>query len=508
MYKNNVVSPQRLLHKLYLHFRSQVYFLTKDQSNTMKNSEDIELFIEAKRHEFCQLSDQVWDTPELNYTEYRSARAHATMLNAQGFRIKEGIAGLPTALMGEAGEDGPVIAFLGEYDALPGLSQQAGLTSHSPVIAGGPGHGCGHNLLGAGSLWAATAVKDYLAKNGIKGRVRYYGCPAEEGGSAKGFMVRAGVFDDVDIAISWHPAPFLGVDPALSLACNEMDFSFTGRSSHAAAAPHLGRSALDAVELMNVGVNYMREHMPSSARVHYALIDTGGIAPNVVQAKATVRYLVRALELHELQTLVARVTKIAEGAALMTETTVQRKILSGDANTMGNTPLEQLMHKHIERIGPPDFDDNDRAKAAEYQKTIRDEDIATAFKRFGLPVRKDVSLCDTVFPLGNKDTSLIGSTDVGTVSWVVPTVQVRGATYAIGTPGHSWQLTAQGKLPASHKGMENAAKIMAATALDLFLNPSAMAYAKADFANRRKDRPFVNPIPDDVDPPFPESTSS
>ena len=226
------------------------------------------------------------------------------MLEREGFRVATGIAGLPTAMVGEAGQGGPVIAILGEFDALPRLSQQASVAEPAPVEPGGNGHGCGHNLLGAASLLAATAVKDYLASRGLPGRVRYYGCPAEEGGSAKGFMVRAGVFDDVDAAISWHPAAFTGVNNPISLACNELDFHFTGRAAHASSAPHQGRSALDAVELMNVGVNYMREHMPSTARIHYAMIDGGGTAPNVVQAKATVRYLIRARDLATLHALV------------------------------------------------------------------------------------------------------------------------------------------------------------------------------------------------------------
>nr|WP_084790201.1 amidohydrolase [Candidatus Sodalis sp. SoCistrobi] len=401
---------------------------------------------------FCALSDRVWDTPETNYLEYQSVAAHKALLEQQGFRVETGLAGLPTAVMGEAGDGGPVIAILGEFDALPGLSQQAGVAEPRPVSNGGNGHGCGHNLLGAGALLAATAVKETLAALGIKGRVRYYGCPAEEGGSSKGFMVRAGVFDDVDIAISWHPAAFTGVNNPISLACNELNFHFSGRAAHAAASPHLGRSALDAVELMNVGVNYLREHMPSSARIHYAVTDTGGHSPNVVQAKATVRYLIRSRTLPDLLALVERVKNVARGAALMTETTLSHEVLSGDANLVGNTPLEQLMHRHIERLGPPPFDDADNRTAALFQKTFSADDIAASFGRFGLPVRNDVPLCDVVFAPESGDGTLVGSTDVGTVSWVVPTVQLRGATYAIGTPGHSWQLVAQGKLPAAHKG--------------------------------------------------------
>src|SRR6516165_5474012 len=325
----------------------------------MNDSRDIWQFVDAKQEPLIALSDRVWATPELCYSETRSAAEHATELERQGFRITRNVAGIPTAMIGEAGEDGPVIAILGEYDALPGLSQEAGIALPRPLETGGNGHGCGHNLLGAGAMLAAVAVKDWLAKNGIKGRVRYYGCPAEEGGAAKTFMVREGAFDDVDAAISWHPASFSEVSPPVSLANTRIDFTFTGRASHAAAAPHLGRSALDAVELMNVGVNYMREHMPSDARVHYALLETGGIAPNVVQATAKVRYLIRARELPELGRLIARVKKIAEGAALMTETKVEAKVISGVSNLLANTPLEQAMSECWERLGPPPFDEND-----------------------------------------------------------------------------------------------------------------------------------------------------
>jgi aminobenzoyl-glutamate utilization protein B len=468
---------------------------------TLSNTTGIWDLVEAKREAFFALSDRVFDTPELNFEERLSCAEHAAMLEGQGFRVTRGVAGLATAIMGEAGEGGPVIAILGEFDALPGLSQEAGIARRQALAESDNGHGCGHNLLGSGSLMAATAVKDYLEANGIAGRIRYYGCPAEEGGSAKGFMVRAGVFDDVDIAISWHPAPFAGVNNPVSLACNEIVFRFTGRASHAAASPHLGRSALDAVELMNVGVNYMREHMPSTARIHYAVTDAGGSAPNVVQANATVRYLIRDRDLPEMQKLLGRVRKIAEGAALMTETSVASEVVSGDANLIGNTPLESLMHRNLERLGPPAFDEQDKAFAAKIQETLTDEDIASAFLRFGLKPRPGTVLCDTIVPPESGDGTLVGSTDVGTVSWVVPTVQMRGATYAIGTPGHSWQLVAQGKAPAAHKGMEHAAKVMAGTALDLLLAPALIEEAKADFRERRAGRPFVNPIPDDVNPP-------
>ncbi|MGH7169940.1 MAG: M20 family metallopeptidase [Gemmataceae bacterium] len=467
----------------------------------MQNTEEIWSLVDAKHEPFTQLSDRVWGTPELCYGEFQSCAAHTEMLEAQGFRVTKDVSGIPTAVMGEAGEGGPVIAILGEYDALPGLSQEAGVAEQRPLPGNGYGHGCGHNLLGSASLLAAAAVKDYLAQHGIKGRVRYYGCPAEEGGAAKGFMARAGAFSDVDIAITWHPSAFAGVYEPVSLANTRIDFSFSGRASHAAAAPHLGRSALDAVELMNVGVNYMREHMPQDARIHYALLDAGGIAPNVVQATAKVRYLIRARNLPELTRLIERVRKIADGAALMTETSVKAQVISAVSNLLGNGPLEKAMHDNLQRLGPPPFDDADRAFARKIQATLTEEDIESSFRRAGMPMR-DVPLCDEVIPQDAQSAPMMGSTDVGDVSWVVPTVQARGATYAIGTPGHSWQLTAQGKMPAAHKGMVHVAKVMAGTAVDALRDEVLVARAKADHQARVSHSPYVCPLPAEIEPPI------
>ncbi len=469
----------------------------------MRNTEQIWQIVDDKREDYTALADRVWDTPELAYGEHRSAAEHLAMLEREGFRITREVAGIPTAMMAEAGEGGPVIAILGEYDALPGLSQEAGLDEPRAVEGqGGVGHGCGHNLLGSAAMLAAGAVKDWLAQSGQPGRVRYYGCPAEEGGAAKGFMVRDGAFADVDIAISWHPASFSGVNEAVSLANTRIDFTFVGRASHAAAAPDLGRSALDAVELMNVGVNYMREHMPDDARVHYAYLDAGGIAPNVVQARAKVRYLIRARDLSGLTTLVARVRKIAEGAALMTETTVSAQTVSAVSNLMANTPLEQAMHDNFQRLGPPEFDDADRAYAERIRATLSDADIAAAFDRAGVPTQRDLAMCDFVIPFGARGRGGNGSTDVGDVSWVVPTVQARGATCAVGTPFHSWQLTAQGKSPAAHKGLVHVAKVMAGTALDALQDPALIGRAKADLAERTRDTPYKSPLAENVQPPI------
>ena len=467
----------------------------------MQNTDPIWNHVDRHREAFVSLSDRVFDTPETLYTEHKSVAEHKRMLAAQGFRITENAAGIPTAVIGEAGDDGPVIAILGEFDALPYLSQEPGVTEHRPLEEGGNGHGCGHNLLGSAALLAATAVKDWMAENGIKGRVRYYGCPAEEGGAAKTYMVREGLFDDVDAAISWHPATFTGVNAASSLANTRIDFTFHGKAAHAAGAPELGRSALDAVELMNIGVNYLREHMPDSARVHYAYLDAGGVAPNVVQAKATVRQLIRASSLPDLRDLVERVRKIADGAALMTGTQVTSQVFSGVSNLLGNRPLEETMQRELEKLGPVAFDNADEAFAREIQTTLTAADIATTFKRIGTKPVKGLALCDFVAPLDRLSEGGEGSTDVGDVSWAVPTVQARVATCAIGTPFHAWQTVAQGKAPAAHKGMIYAAKAMAATACRLIEDQLLVAAARETHKDHLEETPYICPIPDDVRPP-------
>ncbi len=463
-------------------------------SNRRNNAHAVWELVDAKKAILEDLSDRVWGTPELLYEEFRSARSHQDVLEQQGFRVTPQLGGIATALMGEAGEGGAIIAILGEYDALPGLSQQAGVDHHQPMEEGGSGHGCGHNLLGAGALLAATAIKDYLALNNLPGRVRYYGCPAEEGGAAKAFLVRDGHFADVDAALSWHPMAFNGIIPPRSLAATMIDFHFTGRAAHAAANPHLGRSALDAVELMNVGVNYLREHVPSDARIHYAIIDSGGRAPNVVQAKATVRYSVRALRRVDMVQLVERVKLVAAGAALMTETQVSSTILAAMSELLDNGPLYALLHKNFEDLGPTQFDSADRAFAAKMQKTFSKDEIEASYLAAGVPIG-DAPICDQIVPLAARGLPMYGSTDVGDVSWVVPLAQAAGATFAIGTPGHTWQMTAQGKTKAAHKGMVQVAKALAATAVDLLTQPETLADAKADFAARTAVDPYVSPLP-------------
>jgi len=467
----------------------------------MKNTNPLLDAVEAHRDDLQALADRVWGTPELLYGEFASCAAHTETLRAKGFRVTENLVGIPTAVMGEAGEGGPVIAILGEYDALPGLSQVAGIAEPREVVAGGNGHGCGHNLLGAAALLAACALKDWLVATGTPGRVRYYGCPAEEGGAAKAFMVRDGAFADVDAAITWHPDCFTRVDDPESLANTRMDFTFTGRASHAAATPHLGRSALDAVELMSVGVNYLREHMVNGARIHYAYLDAGGSAPNVVQAKARVRYSIRALELADMLALVERVKDVARGAALMTGTEVEFKVFSAVSNNLVNEVMDHAMQRVLDELGGVPFDAADHAYARAIRATLSESDLTAPWRGVAMEPR-DEALSDAVVPLRPGGEQMIGSTDVSDVTWAVPTTEVLVATHAVGTPGHSWQITAQGKAPAAHKGMTHAAKAMARLGQMLCEDAGLLAEAKAEHARRLARRPYTSPLPPDLAPPL------
>lgn len=467
----------------------------------MRNTHPIDAAIDSHRADLIGLSDRVWATPETLYQEHASCAEHTAMLRAKGFRVTEAVAGIRTAVMGEAGEGGPVIAILGEYDALPGLSQVAGIAEPRPLVEGGNGHGCGHNLLGGAALLAACAVKDWLEATGTKGRVRYYGCPAEEGGAAKTFMVRDGAFAGVDAALSWHPDCMTRVVDPWSLANTRMDFTFHGRASHAAMSPHLGRSALDAVELMSVGVNYLREHMVQDARIHYAYLDAGGTAPNVVQARAKVRYSIRALKSADMLALVERVKDIARGAALMTGTTMEAQVFSAVSSNLPNLVMDRLMHRVLTDMGPVPFDEADRAYARAIQATLTAEDIATSYRVVAMKPRPDTPLCDWVAPMRPGGEVLTGSTDVSDVTRVVPMTQCLVATVAIGTPAHSWQITAQGKSPAAHKGMVHAGTAMARCAMELITDAALLAEAKAEHREALAEEPYVCPIPEGVGVP-------
>jgi len=459
-------------------------------------------FVSKNQKRFQELADKVWSTPETCYSEQNSMSAHVDELIYHGFSVTKGIANIPTAVVGEYGTDGPIIAFLGEYDALAGLSQKADVFHQDPVKKGENGHGCGHNLLGSASMQAAVALKEWLKDSNLHGVVRYYGCPAEEGGAAKTFMVRDKIFKDVDVAITWHPGCLPGIVKGSSLANCRVDFTFEGRASHAAVSPHLGRSALDAIELMNVGVNYMREHMPDKARIHYALIDGGGISPNVVQAKAKVRYVVRDETTPKMMELLERVKEIAKGAALMTQTKVKTKILAGVSNLLYNETLGNIMQGNLDQLGAPEFSKEEHLYAKKYQDTLTRKDIESAYSHAGIDLVEGQVLAKTVVAGDVKPVDMGGSTDVADVSWVVPTVSLWGANYAIGTPFHSWQMTAQGKSSIAIKGMTHAAMVMAATGCDLILNKTNLDDAWSEHNKTIEKEGYVLPISLSASPPI------
>lgn len=448
------------------------------------------------------LSDRIWELAETKFEEFGSARLLAGMLEEAGFDVSHGIGGLPTAFMASFGQgDGPVIALLGEYDALPGLSQRDGVVQREPLQDdsgndNGNGHGCGHHLLGTGSLAAAIALKEYLAETGLPGTVRYYGCPAEEGGSGKTFLVREGAFDGVDAALTWHPGYGNAVVSMTSAANYQVRYRFEGRSSHAAASPHTGRSALDAVELMNVGANYLREHVPPSVRFHYAVTNTGGFSPNVVQAAAEVVYLIRAPEVRDVEAVYARMNDIAQGAALMTGTQVQIQFEKACSNLMPNITLEQIMQHCFEQLGVPTFTEREQRYAAAISATLTEQPEGG-----NVNTPSPLPLPETLDAYEPEAGSMLGSTDVADVSWIIPTAQLETVCFARDTPFHSWQMVAQGRSSAAHKGMLHAAKVMAATAAALMAEPSAVLEATQELRRRGGIEGYACPIPGDVLPP-------
>lgn len=466
--------------------------------------------IDQKRDLFTKVSDRIWEYAETRFEEFRSAELLCETLEAEGFTVEKGVAGIETAFIGTYGSGGPVVAILGEFDALSGLSQERGNPIHQPIQVGGNGHGCGHNLLGSGALAAAVAVRHYLEENQLPGTVRYYGCPAEEGGSGKAFMAREGLFDDADFAICWHPQTFNTLMSISSLANYQVYFKFKGKAAHAAVAPHLGRSALDAVELMNVGVNYLREHVIPEARIHYAITHTGGFSPNVVQAEADVLYLIRAPKTQQVEEIYQRVNQIAHGAAMMTGTSVDVIFDKACSNLIPNHTLERVMFNNFSELGVPEFDESEREFARQIRSTIPDSDkkselqmIASLLGAAGQAVSVQVEeqeFSTVLLPLLPAAKPLAVSTDVGDVSWIVPTVQCYTTCYAMGTQLHSWQAVAQGGTSIGHKGMLHAGKVMAATTIEVLLHPEILAEAKAEHAEKLAGDAYVCPIPAQIRP--------
>lgn len=468
----------------------------------MEHLQDLVQDIDALAPEFTALSDSIWDEPELRWDEHQSVAKQIAVAESHGFTITRDVAGIPTAFSAEKGTAGPVVAILGEYDALAELSQDSGSSERleDPSNNSGSGHGCGHNLLGSGSLMAAVATARYLEENKLPGRVRYYGCPAEEAAAGKTFMAKGGAFADVDAAVTWHPAATTAYRQNLTLAYTQVYFHFKGIASHAGAMPHLGRSALDAVELMNVGTNFLREHMVDSARIHYAITDAGGASPNVVQAHASVYYIVRAADTGQMRELYERVVKIARGAALMTETELSIEFDGACSEILPNEALEQALFRTATALGGVPFDEQDQSTAARFAVGLDRREIRNAKSAIGWSATEERSLHNELSPpdFHLPRFQMTGSSDVGDVSWSVPTVQIMAATTAIGTPFHAWQTVAQGKLPAAHKGMIYAAKAMSGTAVSIFTDPQLLAEATAEYRAITDETPYVYPIPDGV----------
>ncbi len=471
----------------------------------MSSASDITPLVDELAARFTRLSDDIWDEPELRWEEHESVRKQIEAAEEFGGRITRAVGGVPTAFMAEWGSGSPVIAFLGEYDALASLSQKADSTVREPDPGNtsGNGAGCGHNLLGSGSLLAAVAVAKQLAASGASGTVRYYGCPAEEAAAGKTYMVAGGAFDGVDAAVSWHPGDALSTDQWLSLAYTQAYFRFTGLAAHAGGMPHLGRSALDAAELMNVGVNFLREHMEDSERIHYAFTDAGGVSANVVQPSAALYYIVRSPTVAKMRTLYERVVQIAHGAALMTGTTVEIEFDGACAELLPNRVLEERLHAIVTEIGGVPFDEADQEYGRRMAVTLPDGAAAAVRRKIGMAADDERSLFDGIPALVDPAHrfQMTGSTDVGDVSWIVPTVQIMGGNAAVGTPAHSWQLVAQGKSTVAHKGMIHAAKAIGATALDLFTDPELLDAARREFDAAIAVTPYDKPIPEGTIPP-------
>lgn len=442
--------------------------------------------VDRQAAHFSAMSRSIWDYAELGYQEEKSSGLLQRELAAAGFRVQSGVAGEPTAFVASYGQGQPVIGILGEFDALPGLSQAA-TPVRQPIVAGGPGHGCGHNLLGTGAALAAVALREYMERNGIAGTLRYYGTPAEEGGDGKVYMIRAGLFRDADIVLHWHPGDENYVFNGGMLAITSARFSFRGVAAHAAAAPERGRSALDAIMLMGNGIEFLREHIPSNSRIHY-IITNGGAAPNVVPDNAEMYLYARNPSSVVLNNVWGRILKIGQGAALMTETTLEVKDVGGDTNVVPNDVLARVAQRNLEEVGGFEYTVEERQFAEELQKS--------------LPPGEAPKLASTatVLPLGARSGK--ASTDVGDVSWNVPTIGFRAATFVPGVVAHTWQAAASSGMSIGQKGMIVAAKALAVTGADLFADAALIADAKAEFRRQLNGDTYQSVIPEFQKPPL------
>ncbi|MEM9362286.1 MAG: amidohydrolase [Bacteroidota bacterium] len=452
---------KKILFLLALSLLSTTIFSQKKTDAVLKE-------LESNQQKYADVALQIWDLAEMGYLEEKSSALLQKTLSDEGFTIQKGVAGIPTAFVAEYGSGYPVVAILGEYDALPGLSQQA--VPEKITANKAAGHACGHHLFGTASAAAAISAKEWLEADRGKGTIRFYGCPAEEGGSGKVYMVREGLFDDVDVALHWHPSSQNAASAGAALANKSAKFRFYGTSAHAAGAPERGRSALDGVEAMNMMVNMMREHIPQEARIHYVITD-GGKAPNVVPNFAEVYYYARHGKRDVVIDIFDRIVKAAEGAALGTGTSMDYEMIGGTHELLPNLTLQKLMHKNLTTIGGITYTDEEKVFAEKISKSLGFQEL-------------DMKRALTIQPY-KEEARAYGSTDVGDVSFTVPTVGMGTATWVPGTPAHSWQAVAAGGMSIGTKGMMIAAKTLTLTAIELFENPNIVEQAKIEFEERR-----------------------
>lgn len=469
--------------------------------------------IDEKEALLTGISNSIWGFAELSLQEYNSAALLCRAAEQEGFHVQKGVSGIETAFTASFGHGKPFIGILAEYDALAGLSQEGGAAEKKPLSPGGAGHGCGHNMLGAGAFGAALGVKHYLEQTGQAGTVILFGCPGEEGGAAKAFMARDKLWYGLDAALTWHPDDCNEAAIGTSNACIQVQYLFHGVAAHAAGSPEKGRSALDAVTLMNLGTEFLREHMDGKSRIHYTVTNGGGCSPNVVPAEASVLYMVRSDRVKKALELQRRVDDIAKGAALMTGTTYTRKFIDGLSETIPNHALEALLHKNLTEIGAPEYTPEELSFADKLAATYdaagfvpgcgSDTDPVQAEKVKSLQSSAGHSMNDFVLPLYTGSVFCPGSTDVGDVSWQCPTAQLHIAAWPNGCPGHSWQNVSCGCSSIGRKAVMQASKILCAAAVDLLTEPDVLAAAKAEFGKRTADG-YSCPIPPDAVPTIPE----
>lgn len=465
--------------------------------------------IESKKVVFTEAADQIWGTPETRFRTTESVKPFLEILEREGFSVETGVANMAHSFVATYGSGHPVIGILAEYDALGNLSQVADLGEQKAEVTGGNGHGCGHNLLGTGALAGAVGIKDLMEEEQLTGTIKLFGCPAEESGYGKAFMARDGIFDCLDVALAWHPMDNSAAWGLSSLAVYQIYYNFKGISAHAAAAPEQGRSALDAAELMNIGVQFLREHIIDEGRIHYAFMDVGGESANVVQPTASLYYFIRAPKLEQAEAIYKRVNKIAEGAALMTETDLEIVFDSACANYLPNQAMTTAMYENLKEYGNLQLTAEDQAYSQRYYDSLDDATkaglVARARQFFPTATEEEITrlatspVLDDIGPLVFSDATS-GSTDVGDVSWVCPTAQVLVGCEPQGTPPHSWQWVANGKSSVAHKGLLAAGKTIATTAYDLLTNPELVEQAKAEHQKTVGGQKYQSAIPPEVMP--------